>query len=96
MPKGYWIAHIDVTDAENYLQYMALSTAAIRAFGGIPIVRGGPAEVMEGAMRGRHIVVEFPSIEIARECYQSEQYQEAKALRNAYADSDLVIVEGAS
>ena len=95
MAKGYWIAHIDVTDAENYPQYMALSTAAIQAFGGTPIVRGGPAEVMEGAIRGRNIVIEFPSIEKARECYESEQYQKARALRNAYADSDLVIVEGA-
>lgn len=94
MPKGYWIAHIDVTDAEPYKGYIPLSTAAIQAFGGKPLVRGGANELKEGSAGGRHVVVEFPSYEQAKACYESEQYQEALKIRAANAVSQFVIVEG--
>lgn len=95
MAKGYWIAHIDVKDTQSYPQYIAAASEALAQFGGNIIVRGGPAEVKEGSLRARHVVIEFPTIETAYECYNSETYRKALAMRNAFADSDLVIVEGA-
>jgi uncharacterized protein (DUF1330 family) len=94
MAKGYWIAHIDVSDPEGYKAYVAASTAAIDAFGGHHIVRGGTAEQREGQLRSRHAVVEFPSYGQALACYQSEQYQQARAIRQAYSTCDLTIVDG--
>ena len=32
--KAYWIAHVDVTDPEQYLQYTQRAPAAFQAFGG--------------------------------------------------------------
>lgn len=94
MPKGYWIAHIDVTDAENFPKYPPVSTAAITKHGGRFIVRDGEAEIVEGTLKGRHVIVEFPSLADAKACYFSEEYGEALRFRNAWATSDLVIVEG--
>jgi len=95
MPKGYWIVHVDVTDAANYPQYVKLDTPVLEAHGGRFLVRGGQCEGPEGTVRSRHVVVEFDSYERALECYRSEGYQEAARLRQAYSDSEIVIVEGA-
>jgi uncharacterized protein (DUF1330 family) len=50
--------------------------------------------VVEGAARARTVVIEFPSLEQARACYASPEYQAAKALRDPVATGDLVIIEG--
>ena len=45
-------------------------------------------------MRPRTIVIEFPSLQAAQDCYNSSAYQAAKALRTPVSIGDLVIVEG--
>jgi uncharacterized protein (DUF1330 family) len=44
--------------------------------------------------RERNVVVEFPDVAIARAIYSSQEYQAAKAIRNAIAEADFIIVEG--
>lgn len=46
--KAYWIAHVDVTDPEQYQQYTQRAPAAFQAFGGRFLARGGRAEALEG------------------------------------------------
>jgi uncharacterized protein (DUF1330 family) len=92
--KGYWIGHVDVTDPDGYKAYMAADMAPLGKFGGRFLVRGGTREVVEGRVRGRTVVLEFPSYEAARGCYHSVAYQAAKRLRDRKAEFDLVIVEG--
>ncbi len=94
MPKGYWIGHITVTDAEAYKEYVALDTPVIERFGGRFLVRGGQSIAPEGAFHERHVVVEFPDYETARACYESEEYQKAAEIRRATSSSAIVIVEG--
>lgn len=92
---AYLIARITVHDMEQYKNYTAVSPAAIEAFGGRFIVRGGDKETLEGPEEtNRLVVVEFPSMDAARNCYNSEQYQAAKAKREGAADAQFVIVEG--
>ncbi len=92
--KGYWIVHVTVEDAERYKEYVALDTPIVAEFGGKFLARGGAAEVTEGETNERHVVVEFPDIETARACYNSEGYQVAAEIRKATARTDFVIVEG--
>jgi uncharacterized protein (DUF1330 family) len=92
--KGYWIGHIDVTDPDGYKAYMGADMAPFGKFGGRFLVRGGTREVVEGRVRGRTVVLEFPSYEAALGCYRGPEYQAAKRLRDGKADVDLVIVEG--
>jgi uncharacterized protein (DUF1330 family) len=92
--KGYWIGYVDVTDAEGYDAYMKADMAPIGKFGGRFLVRGGAREVLEGKVRGRTVVLEFPSYDAALSCYRSPDYQAAKKLRDGNAEVDLVIVEG--
>jgi uncharacterized protein (DUF1330 family) len=94
MAKGYWIVHITVTDPENYPKYIAADAAAFEKFNANFLVRGGRYDAAEGPARERHVVIEFESFERALACYRSEEYQSAAKLRQAYADSELIIVEG--
>ena len=94
MPKGYWIANMDVHDAEAYETYKAANAAPFAEFGARFVVRGGPQEVREGQMRSRTVVIEFPSLEAATACYESDAYRQAMAIRTPISESSLIIVEG--
>jgi uncharacterized protein (DUF1330 family) len=92
--KGYWIGHVDVTEPEGYKAYMAADMAPFGKYGGRFLVRGGAREVVEGSVRSRSVVLEFPSYQAALACYRSPDYQAAAALRRGKAEFDLIIIEG--
>ncbi|TCM84953.1 DUF1330 domain-containing protein [Rhodovulum steppense] len=94
MPKGYWVAHVDVHDAEAYERYKAANAAPFAEYGARFLVRGGEQQLREGAARRRTVVIEFPSLEAALACYDSPAYQAARALRDPVSEGDLVIVAG--
>ena len=96
MPKAYWIVRISVHDKESYPDYLAAARLAFEKFGAKFIVRGGPFEAMEGNSRDRNVVVEFADKETALACYRSAEYQAAKIIRQKYADTDFIIIDGAS
>lgn len=94
MPKAYWIARVDVTDPEQYKLYVQRNDAVFAKFGGRFLVRAGQFENPEGTSRGRQVVIEFPSYQVAQACYRSPEYAPQIALRQASAEADIVIVEG--
>ena len=94
MPKAYWIAHVDVNDAQLYPDYVATARPAFERHGARFLARGGETRGLEGTARGRNVVIEFASMDEAMACYESEEYQAAKAIRQRAADSELIIVEG--
>ena len=92
---AYVIAHIDVKDPVRYEDYKKMSPVSIGKYGGRFIARGGAVEVLEGTWEPKRLVlVEFPSVDAARQWYESEDYAPAKALRQATSTGDLVMVEG--
>ena len=95
MAKGYIIGRITVTDPERYAEYVPMASAAIKQYGGTPLVRGGRYEPLEGEARPRNVVIEFPSYEQARAYYYSPEYQAALAKRSPAGIAELVLVEGA-
>lgn len=94
MPKGYWIGHVDVENADNYPAYMKAAQPAYDKYGAKFIVRGGKCDQVEGKGRARHVVVEFPSYDAAVACYNSPEYQAAAKIRRANASGEILIVEG--
>ena len=93
--SAYIIAKVEVTDMEQYKDYMKLTPAAIEAFGGKFIARGGEVETLEGPEETRRVVLlEFPNLEAARAFWTSEQYKEAKAKREGAAEGSFVLVDG--
>jgi uncharacterized protein (DUF1330 family) len=94
MPKGYWIARVDVSDPEAYKNYVAANGAAFAKFGGHFLVRGGKFEAVDGTSRERNVIIEFPTYEAALACWRSPEYRAAYAFRANASTGDMVIVEG--
>src|SRR5262245_12841363 len=92
--KGYWIAHVELTDPEGYKAYQAANAKPFGMYGARFLVRGGRQEVMEGKVRSRCVIMEFPSYEAALACYRSPEYQAAKALRQGKGEVDLIVNDG--
>ncbi len=94
MAKGYWIARVDVRDPERYKDYVATAKPAFERYGATFLARGGAYAALEGQARGRNVVIEFPSLQHAVDCYNSPEYQAAAKIRQEVADAEMVVVEG--
>lgn len=94
MPKGYWVANVEIHDFEQYKNYIAANAAPFAKFGAKFLVRAGKHEVMEGTMSSRIVVIEFKDYETALACYNSPEYRAAKELRLPVSQGNLAIVEG--
>ncbi len=94
--SAYVIADVQITDAAGYEPYKPLAAASIARFGGRFLVRGGMADLLEGAPApARTVVIEFPDIETARRWYGSAEYQTALKIRQSASTGRLILVEGA-
>ena len=95
MPKGYLVANIRVTDAEKFQVFSGIAAPAIKKYGGKVLARGPLADRHEGELTGTVMMIEFESKRAAEKFYFSAEYQSVKAVREACADTDLMIIEGA-
>ena len=92
---AYVLVQVDVKDLVRYEAYKKMVPPTLEKFGGRFLVRGGQTHTMEGTWSPRRlVVVEFPSVEQAKAWWASPEYAEAKALRQATSDSQLIIAEG--
>jgi uncharacterized protein (DUF1330 family) len=95
--QAYLIANIDVTDAAGYEAYRERVPPTISAYAGRFLTRGGALDVLEGSWTPKRLViVEFPSMVALRSWYGSPEYRPLIELRNRFARSSLIAVEGTS
>ena len=93
---GYIMGNIEITDPETYEEYRKLVPPLVKKFGGKYLVRGGTAEQLEGSNPPKRVVVlEFPSLDAAKQFYNSAEYGAARAIRQKASSGDLWVVEGA-
>jgi uncharacterized protein (DUF1330 family) len=95
MPKAYWIAHVTVTDPDPYALYARGATEVFAAHGARVLARGGRVVGLEGESHPRNVVIEFDSLEAAQACYDSPEYQAARAHRIGAGDAQIMLLEGA-
>ncbi len=93
--KGYWVAHVTVTNADQYQKYIEGSAIAFKKYEAKILARGGQHTNLEGNGHARNVIIEFPSYEAALACYNSPEYQAAKEKRTDAGIADIMIVEGA-
>jgi uncharacterized protein (DUF1330 family) len=93
MPKGYIIITEEMKDPAGMAEYGKLASQAMA--GATLLSFDQKPEVLEGSWHGSQtVVLEFESVEAAREWYHSDAYQAAAKLRQAAADCNGVIVSG--
>lgn len=93
---AYWMARAKIHDPVAYKKYTDLVPAILAKYGGKVLARGGKHQIMEGPEHfERYVVIEFPSMEQAIACNQSEEYQAAaEHRRHGAGDVEQVIVDG--
>lgn len=90
----YVIVEIDIQDPIGYEEYKKQAAATVFKHGGKYIVRGGKTEVLEGDWQPKRIVIlEFPSMERAKEWLHCEEYREPRELRHKTAKTNMIAVE---
>lgn len=92
---AYVVVDIHVHDPARYEEYKRQAAPSVSAFGGRYLVRGGAVTRLEGEWTPeRFVVLEFPSVERAKEWWNSDLYRPIKAIRQATARSQMILVEG--
>ena len=93
--SAYVIVDVDSHDHAAYEEYKKLTPAAIKAYNGKFVVRGGKTETLEGDWKpGRIVVLEFPDAETAKKWWDSPEYNPAKAIRQRASTTQMILVEG--
>lgn len=93
---AYLIVQVNVNDPERYENYKKMVPPTLEPYGGRFLVRGGKVENLEGSWNpARMVVIEFDSVERAKAWWGSSEYAEAKALRQATADTEMIVAQGA-
>ena len=85
--KGYAFVEIEILDWPGYkAHYVPRAVAAVGRFDGRFLHAGKEVVVKTGDLTGRRVVlIEFPSFEQALAFYDSPDYQQAIAHRDAHA-----------
>ncbi len=91
---AYVIFNVDVKKPEQYEHYRQWSSLAMKAYDAKVLVRGGATMALEGTAPKRVVILEFPSVDKAREFYDSPQYLRARNARHGAAEADIFIVQG--
>ncbi len=93
--SAYVIVEVSIQNHSEYEEYKKLTPAAVAAFDGKFVVRGGESTTLEGDWNPQRIVIlEFPSTLRANEWWNSELYNKAKEIRQRAAKTKMIIVEG--
>lgn len=91
---AFMIIQAKLTDPEGFVEYAKRAPALIEKWGGRYRVMRGEVEQLEGETDNRKIVVsEWPSMDRAREFWNSDEYQELKKVREGTADIQVYLVE---
>ena len=92
---AYVFVNIEVTDPVRYEEYKRLALPTVTAHGGRYVARGGRCELLEGTWQPKRVVLlEFPSVQQAKDWWASDEYKPVKALRHASARTEMMLVEG--
>ena len=92
---AYLVSIVNVKNPDAYMEYAKRANLAAAKYGGRFLLRGVPAQVLEGAPPGNRVVVsEWESLDQARAYYNSPEYAEAKAKRQGIADATILLFDG--
>ena len=91
----YWIARAKVINSESYKKYADRAGDIVKKYGGRFLARGGDFKIMEGSDHyTRFVVAEFPNMQMAEDCFNSDEYKNAAVhRRNGAGDVEIIFVE---
>jgi uncharacterized protein (DUF1330 family) len=95
--SAYVVLDIKVTDPQVYEEYKKLSPAALAAYGGKFLARGGKVETLEGEWAPQRLVIlEFENAARAKQWLESPEYSRARKMRHQASSTQMIVVDGVS
>jgi uncharacterized protein (DUF1330 family) len=92
---AYVVSEISRVDQNLIEEYRALAGPSVESYGGRYLARGGAIEPVEGDFTSKGLVLlEFPSMEQARQWYASPEYRKALEVANRALSRRLIFIEG--
>jgi uncharacterized protein (DUF1330 family) len=92
---AYVVVDISQTDPERAARYRELSGPSVDRHGGRFLARGGRLTVLEGKWEpDRLVIIEFPSSNAAQAWFDSDDYGQARAVREGAGTWQMVVVDG--
>ncbi len=89
--SGYIIYHYNVTDVDRIDQLGPLSLPIIEKYSGTLMVGSG-VRVLEGSPYTNMVMYKFPSLDMAKAFYESDESKELSKLRNEVTDGVVFFV----
>ena len=88
------LVEVSIHDPELYESYKKLTLGSLVPFEGRFVVRGAQTESLEGDWNPERLVIlEFLSVQKAKDWWASEEYTKAKNIRYQAAKSKMLVVE---
>jgi len=92
---AYVVLRLTINDQEAFGAYVAKAEPSLEAAGGEFVFRGQVSDELEGSSdHPLTAVLKFADRDAALAWYNSAEYQEAVALRQAASDAVVVVYEG--
>tara|TARA_B100000700_G_C14822726_1_gene750786 strand:+ start:33 stop:320 length:288 start_codon:yes stop_codon:yes gene_type:complete len=93
--KAYWIAnYTEIKDSEKLKKYAIKAREAVEKYSGKILARSTNNITLDGREMIRVALAEFPDIESAKNCYNSEEYVEARKHLENNVIREHIIFEG--
>ena len=93
--KAYWVAnYTEIKDTERLKKYATKAKEAVEKYSGRILARSANNVILEGREMVRVALAEFPDIETAKNCYNSEEYVEARKHLENNVVREHIIFEG--
>jgi uncharacterized protein (DUF1330 family) len=86
-----------VHDPEGFKPYIGGAPEIVARYGGRYLVRGGTSAVLEGEPEvNRTVVIEFPTLQHAKDFYADPGYQELVRVRQQASETHMFCIDGYS
>ena len=93
--KAYWVAnYTEIKDSERLKTYAVKAKEAVEKYSGRILARSANNITLDGREMVRVALAEFPDIETAKNCYNSEENIEAREHLKNYVVREHIIFEG--
>lgn len=93
--SAYLIVEIDIFDPAGFGEYRKAVVPLIQKYGGKYVAVDDQIETLEGDWSPKRIVmIEFPSMERAKEWFGCEEYREPCKIRKRTAKTNMILVDG--
>lgn len=88
---GYFVANFQITNQERYAEYQQKVLPTLMKHGARVVVADYESQRAEGEPGSAMVVLEFDSVEAARDWYYSSEYQDVIGLRTSSSEGALAV-----